>query len=275
MQNGPVNWSRLLRDLLFHVTVVGTLIIVAAFFATRPEYTQIHYSYAYNSDINSSNEIKEKLLGISSEGWTAIFTGVLALFTLALVMVSSVQIYFLTRADETGRIAADAANLNARAAVGAELPIVFAGTFVVGPAKGSPFSVIGQLPSVPIVSLKFHNYGRTPAEMIGYCIVIKIAEKLPDPRVEPEIFPVAPGTIIKPDGSLPFTYVFQWSEPEQRAIFEGETRLWFYGRMAYMDFLGNRHEIGFCSMALPWENNVLKFVFSSETPSGYVYRKSC
>lgn len=169
---------------------------------------------------------------------------------------------------------ADAAMLQAKTLIGVEQPIIFAGNFQISPANTGTAMYAEGLPEVPVVSVRFHNYGRTPAEMIGYRIVPKIVGKLPDKRDDFEIFPVAPGTVIKPDDWRAFPFVFQWSEGEQSDIINGETRLWIYGCIAYKDFLGNRHEVGFCSMAIPAQNSVLKFVFGGDTPSAYVYHKS-
>ena len=99
MRNKPINWPRLVRCSLFQSVLIGTLFIVAAFFATRPQYPYEHKVDTCNSNTYSNNETKEKLIGISPEGWTAIFTGVLAVFTIVLASVSIIQIDFLTRAD--------------------------------------------------------------------------------------------------------------------------------------------------------------------------------
>ncbi|HEY8031133.1 MAG TPA: hypothetical protein VIF02_01830 [Methylocella sp.] len=104
MQNKPINWPRLVRCSLFQAVVIGTLFIVAAFFATRPQYPYEHKGDTCTSNTYSNNETKERLFGVSAEGWTAIFTAVLAGFTFVLAGVSIIQIDFLTRADKNAAI---------------------------------------------------------------------------------------------------------------------------------------------------------------------------
>lgn len=146
------------------------------------------------------------------------------------------------RSANAAKKAADAASIQATAAISVEQPIIFAGNIAVNPLN-TGFAIYSTgLPEYPIASIRFHNYGRTPAEILGYSIVPKIIKRLPEVRGDPDIFQVAPGTIIKPDDWLSFPYIFQWSEAERRGIVESETRLWIYGIIAYKDFLDNRHE---------------------------------
>src|SRR5450756_18940 len=80
----------------------------------------------------SEQETKEKVTqhGNKTESlWVptdsvGLYTLVLAIFTALLVGVSGSQGWFLLRADKTARIAANAADLSARAAVGIQLPII-------------------------------------------------------------------------------------------------------------------------------------------------------
>jgi hypothetical protein len=109
------SFRRYLKSSLIRVIAGTGLIVVAVLLATRP---QIKTQYCDSRD-NQPNSIAcpkvddDKILGVGPDGWTAIFTGVLALFTAVLTSVSFIQIRFLIKADETARISADAAKQSA------------------------------------------------------------------------------------------------------------------------------------------------------------------
>lgn len=75
---------RWLHSAIFQSIVIATLLIVSVFFATRPEYRQHGRGENYYSSPYAENESEEKILGFSPEWWTAIFTGVLSIFTIIL-----------------------------------------------------------------------------------------------------------------------------------------------------------------------------------------------
>jgi hypothetical protein len=89
----------------------------------------------------------------SAEDRIADYTWWLSAFTLALVVVSAVQIRFLIRADKTARIAAEAAVKSASAATAIEFPIVR--TSWIGPEVTSTDELVR--PHVPYAGAV--NYG--------------------------------------------------------------------------------------------------------------------
>jgi hypothetical protein len=79
-----------------------------------------------------------------------LYTLVLAAFTGLLFIVSALQGYFLLRADKTARIAANAANLSARATIGVESPKLFVYALNLRQHQGQTRSV----------GITIKNYGR-------------------------------------------------------------------------------------------------------------------
>jgi hypothetical protein len=81
-----------------------------------PHQTAEHQTF--NKINENGDNVQSLWVPIDSVG---LYTLVLAVFTGLLVGVSGVQGYFLLRADKTARIAANAADLSARAAIAANL----------------------------------------------------------------------------------------------------------------------------------------------------------
>jgi hypothetical protein len=102
----------------------------------------------------------------------------LAWFTLALVVVSAVQLRFLTRADKTARISADAAKIGAEAAkrsadaaIAAQRPWM---KVTVTPDSGWRYSSIGLTVTVKIVA---ENIGNSPATNVWAHVGLIAARK--------------------------------------------------------------------------------------------------
>lgn len=106
-----------LKDNLIRIIIVATLIIIAAIFASgqygqpgenKPE----NYTYSSASGEKPPKSFWEKTV----DDPVATFTAMLTVFTAVLAVVAIVQIYFLTKADNIARIAAEAAKASAIAA---------------------------------------------------------------------------------------------------------------------------------------------------------------
>jgi hypothetical protein len=105
--------GRYLENNCFLAIVIATLIITASLFTTSPNSEP---RQAAAQEKTESTATEQKKPESTWEFWTktttdpvAAYTGVLAVFTLALVCVSAIQIYFLIRSDKTARITAEAA----------------------------------------------------------------------------------------------------------------------------------------------------------------------
>ena len=159
--------NRLCRDHIYRGIVVGTLIIVATIFATRPAYEP---RKEHGGENQTSAETAPKIkgngfYGIGPDAWTAIFTGVLTGFTGLLVATAGLQIRFLIRADETARRSADAAKIAAEAAKqSADATLSVERPFIFIEAKPETLAQKdGPDVSEFAIYLSFTNMGRVPA----------------------------------------------------------------------------------------------------------------
>lgn len=197
------------------------------------------------------------------------FTFVLSIFTGALVVVSFIQIRFLIRADKTARISADAAFLQARAAVAAELSEFLIGKIDLVPYPDAPpgqSDVIvapGPLQQSEMrVVVTVKNLGRTRSRMNELCVEWLVVDRT-SPNINPDP-PLAPAY----NNRLGISHIFandelmslKWSgetnsiiyitDEQRRAINANAAWLWIYGSIRYSDFLKDEYEIGF---AAHWE----------------------
>jgi hypothetical protein len=227
-----------------------------------------------------SKSFRERLSVIWDRTWedpVAFYTFVLGIFTFFLVAVSAGQGYFLFRADKTARIAAEAAALNAKAAIGVELPIItllrmdlMYGPGIAGFIRGVPPDTIR-----PTITLK--NIGRTAAELVGGGITTNVHDVLPEKPTYLQ-FQFAAGRLLTTDNSVsipPAEYVVSLDASEIASI-EAQTKaLWIYGFLTYQDFLGTAHEMRFCAkwaVVNPGGDNTWGFVLDTNTPKIYVQR---
>lgn len=197
---------------------------------------------------------------------TATFTGALAILTLALVVVGTVQSTLILRAEKLTRKAlkssrrqAKAARKAANAAIAIELPILRAlapddlldvanippefGPFAGTVNDGIPgrFSVVD--------AVKFNNGGRTHAYPVKVALGWSIAPELPPEPAYRRTIESAPGAAFPPEVSTTLTTVpvcIEASEGEIAAMAAGEASLWFYGKLDYLDFLDRPHSHRFC-----------------------------
>lgn len=214
-----------------------------------------------------SKSIDEKAVILWEKTWddpVAFYTAVLSLFTALLVAVSIVQGYFLLRSDKTARIAANAADLSAKASVGQKLPIIRCATPHLWPCKDKFYdgSFIGTGDPrsddfIKLIHLNFINHGETHAYPIQYGLGWLTTDR---PAVEREVLPPEPEysdiydlsgeTVIKASAEFEtpriVTFVFAPNESTKRKIASGETTLRLLARLMYTDFLGTKHEARFC-----------------------------
>ena len=181
-----------------------------------------------------------------------LYTLVLAVFTALLFGVSSVQGYFLLRADKTARIAANAADLSARAAVALELPVIRA-----APHHFSYGSSMHGRPNNPridwciVTYLNFANGGRTKAFPIEVQCGWTAGDKLPDipTYTFTKLFPV--NSILDPVDEEPTRinvndFDFKFAPGLYEGVLNRTVSLWFYCSIVYLDFMQTRHEARFC-----------------------------
>jgi hypothetical protein len=238
-----------------------------------------------NAAVNHPNEF---IVAVATV-WVAIFTGVLAIATVRLWnsttdlakfaeeqsrdMKDSIAV--AEKAANAATTAANAADLQAKGMIGAELPIVLVQNFIVKAAEGTPINQT-DIPEYPVLHYSIVNYGRTPAELESYCLETRITKNLPETPEYERIYPLSPGAMLLPhQGQLNFQYIFDVKGRKRAALLDESEHLWIYGYVRFTDFLGNPHETRFVTMGLLHSDKPgswFTFVYSSETPPAYAKR---
>jgi hypothetical protein len=184
-------------------------------------------------------------------------------FTCGLLLVAIFQLGFfywqlklIRQSLSATEIAAKAAELNARAAIGIELPIIrmhkieLISTEKLIDNTWEGFGIIETFPTKfsALRLLDFKNHGRTPAfpekVSVGYMAV----SKLPEEPIYTKTFTVNHASVIKPDSE--FTTDIRWgfelTETQLASLMKDKIWLWIYGCLYYSDFLHNKREAHFC-----------------------------
>ena len=229
--------------------VLGSLLTIAVFAAgyvvassVPPPSQQIEKT----DHPQTANEGAER----TAEKQIAYYTKWLAWFTGALVAVAGIQGYFLLRADKTARIAANAADLNARAAIALELPIINARTHNFGFGISQDDS--GRFEYFSLVSFDFNNLGNTRANPIELRWGWTVGDKLPTVPVYPLSKSFDMDVVLEAD--QPATIVemnvgqfeMRLASGDTDKIVNNQTTLWVYCCLVYEDFMRTKHEEGFC-----------------------------
>jgi hypothetical protein len=176
------------------------------------------------------------------------------------------------------RDGAIAAKRSADAVVSVELPILimdFANLTAPGIATFGPKTPI---PAKFRPIFRFTNFGRSPAQITAGClewIIVAKGTDLPLPPSYQRIFPYSNNVVLIKDAHIPLDVPSEISLSAEQVITINEARhfLWFYGFIAYRDFLGEPHEVRFCIKWAPFregENGPFGFVWDSETPAEYI-----
>jgi hypothetical protein len=230
---------RLGRDVIFRAICVLTLVTASVGFA---------FQHPDQGDkLNAPAEVvrpDERIADYTF--WLMAFTGILG-------VVSIVQFYFLVRSDQTTRKIANASILQAKAAVGAELPILVAERAFVEEAR-PPEDDTRHLPAPDNVgfvispakfAINFRNVGRTTAIIESYCINYKICEDLPEIPSYESFYDITLYAKVNEAVTLTGVPLYIPSEDRQRLSPNG-VYLWLFGYIRYRDFLGNVTKQGFC-----------------------------
>jgi hypothetical protein len=197
---------------------------------------------------------------------TAIATVIIAAFTVIL------GLFTVSLANAT-RKAAEAADLSARTGAGVELPWL-----IVDQIHAQPFynDIIATLTSND-VWLAFQNLGRSDAVIVAECFVHHVGDALtshphyPPGAIRSKSFGESVGHRLKYETS------FGLALPRKQAatIASGETILWLYGYLEYLDFLGHTYRSGFSAALKPVviDGNPVSLPFRSEGPTAYTYKQ--
>jgi hypothetical protein len=212
--------------------------------------------HAANKERENRNRDKAQSLWIPTDS-VGLYTLVLAVFTGLLVCVSGFQGYFLLRADKTARIVADAASLNARAALRAEqshvYPVIEDESIVQmvklwGRSGNSPDSTKDEIQGMG-VSYRLKNYGKTPA--IIRIAAHELVHAFRPPKDESKIVAfLEVDKILGPEESTE-TMVCSlhpqrpFSVADAMSVLRGKTTIWFHGFVTYDDLFGFERHLEF------------------------------
>ena len=230
----------------------------------------------------------ERLSIIWDRTWedpVAFYTFVLSIFTLCLVVVSLGQGYFLFRSDRSTRIAANAAQLSAEAAIAIELPFIRVSPpedltkveNIEDDGGGLVWDVEDtDLPEFSrIYTLKFRNIGRTTATPTKLELGWKVTSSLP---TEEPVYTWSRscehGTVLPGDNN-PYAiecveFCIALTEEERGRVYENAAALWVFGALTYRDFLDEPHVTRFCwRWGCPDGVGLYHFYRDEHTPGQY------
>ncbi|WP_316175575.1 MULTISPECIES: hypothetical protein [unclassified Bradyrhizobium] len=214
-------------------------------------------------------------------------------FTMGLVVVGAAQVFmffiqlrYMSQGMKDATLAAQAADLSARAATAIEFPIVRTGWM--GPELMSVDELINPRPRRPyggavndgwptrfsvIDKIEFRNYGRTPAFALSISCGTAVTNLLPETPIYSTTVRCDPNTVIGPreNREIDLDFGFEITDEQVREIRSLEVVLWFYGRLTFEDVMGRPHDIGFCWR---WgrqneEDSISYFYDEGEAPAVY------
>jgi len=238
--------------------VFGALLTVAVF-AMGMLYDSSRHHPQQAEQQQHAEQTSQKTKTISADERIADYTWWLAVLTGGLVAASVIQGYFLLRADKTARIAANAADLSARAATIIEFPIIRSPW--IGPelmvtdellAHGQSYagSVNEGLPTQfsVISELSYRNFGRSPAFPVQMQLGFAVTKQLPETPFYKRKAACSPGTVIpeRDKAVIEIDYGFELTDAERAAIANSSAALWFYVLITYRDIMDRTREIGSC-----------------------------
>ncbi len=213
-----------------------------------------------NESSNKTTSTENNISVNSVEERIADYTGLLAIFTFVLAGVEIIQICFLTRADKTSRIAAEATSKQVDAFIATEAPAIrFANVkFVEYLEITDPERQNGRDPVLNRPVPKFlrfliqpENIGKGTLRILRLCVQYYVGKTLPD---TPFYSDVAGINVALKEGDVgPWLMqepIFQL-ENEQRYQIDGSgTYLWIYGFVSYLGLFKEIRNLGF---SMRWE----------------------
>lgn len=207
----------------------------------------------------------------------------IALFTLILAVVTGFLWWTTHRLWKSGegqiaatKMAAEAADLSAKAAVGVEIARLVMRKVELPNLNPTSWNLPGTK-----ISVKWVNLGRTEGLIVFDCLVWEVCLDLaPSPRYPLHTQHAVPSTmVVKPDEHFQFQRDFRLTEEQIAQLTSGNARLWVYGYVDFLDFLNRTNRVGFCRVAklgphpLYGASGMLVASFTYGGPKSYVYTK--
>jgi len=184
------------------------------------------------------------------ESWVDRAIEPISLITLALVIVGAVQVRLFywqldlirkslgdaKKSADAAEVAAKAADLSARTAVSARLP-----NFAIELVRLNN-------PNFANDRITFRNYGTTPATIVADCLVLKVASALDAKPRYPlgTVRDIGKDTVVSEGDAYEVWRAGSVSNEDLALVRKGDTLLWAYGYIEYLDFMKIRRREGFC-----------------------------
>jgi hypothetical protein len=175
-------------------------------------------------------------------------------------------------AADAARRSADAASLQARAMVGAELPRFELGDVHLAYSDQS----VRQALKAPSIDVRFTNYGRTTALVLEKCIEVRLAKNLPPDPTYDFVEALAVVEAVESGKSIGVAAsrrLGDLSESQVQGLLSGLNKIWVFGFVRFRDFLGMEHKLGFCLRWMPPMGEASTGgSFIQEEPGTYIYQ---
>jgi len=207
------------------------------------------------------------------------FNGLLAAFTLALVIIGGLQARRLRQTVEATKDAADAAKKSAKVAeqslsVSNRPLLAFQSPTL---NNFAPMPVVGQV-NLIFASYEFYNYGAGLAWIVETCVLFEVmpAGEMPDPPVYKERSIERPSIAVpfreRVLGSRPLKPAAMLAEIDYRAIaVDRSSYLAIWGYVRYLDMLNRRWKMGFCWVYEPPDGFNIYGYWKVSGPDSYHY----
>jgi hypothetical protein len=201
------------------------------------------------------------------DSYVALFTGLLFVSTTALWW-STRKLWKAGDAQiAIAKQAADAAVLNAKAAIGVELPIIIF-ELELHRESGTTGIVTDAPGKLSILKILYKNMGRSAAEMLRLCVEWRVIDILPERAVFERMIDFAPGSMLD-SAVAEQTIPMELQGAEVAAIKNKTKSLWVYGFLRYKDFIGDQHQTPYCAR---WDLGTKRFIYDPNIPSTYIQK---
>src|SRR5262249_8502167 len=98
------------------------------------------------------------------------------------------------------------------------------------------------------ITVKIHNYGRTPADVLGGTISLFLSEEhdRPPASVEPaRSYSGVPPVMLVTGDHVDFRTLLSLSSDELQSVRAGDNHLWVVGHVDYLDRFKGKHRAGY------------------------------
>jgi len=229
------------------ILLLGIILGMATFAVRQPtQGPQQDERGAGTQQEQRTQEGKESLWRPSTYEPITVLTVALVAFTAVLAVVAVIQIRFLARADETARIAANAAKRSADALITLERPWMVAVVDTISLSEGIA-AVTDDAPFDFEVPIKFINEGRTTAFIEIFHVECAVSD-YPRPAKGLKFEVKMDGKAVGPGRSedFPLGIGLRITKEIANAMLDGYDVIWMFGYLEYTDFFREERRTTFC-----------------------------